>query len=373
MKYRILFVTGSRSEYGLFRSTIMELQKSSLLSVDLLVTGMHTLRKYGLSLDSIKKDGLVGCVVPIKEADDMVTALNREIEGIYKYVRKNTFSAILVVGDRGESFAAATVGAHLNVPVIHISGGDVSGPTVDHLLRNAISMFSKLHLVQTEQSKMNVIKLGADKKNVLVVGSAGLDKLKKNKLLSREKLADKFGINAKRKWFLISMHPTPFEITSFANQINPLIGAVKKLDRDDEKIIIYPNSDTGSDVFINTITSLPLIDSSFHVFKNIDRKDYLGLLNNSVALIGNSSSGLMEAGFLKIPFINVGNRQKGRESGPNVISVGYNELQILHGVAISQSAEFKKRLNRIQSVYNGGNVSAKITRKIESFLKKYYA
>ena len=272
-KIKILIVTGSRAEYGLFRSAIFKLRQSKHLEVKLLVTGMHTLKKFGFSLSLIKKDMPVDCVVSIKENDDMVSALNREIDGIYRYVNKNNFKAVLVLCDRDEPFAAATVGIHLNIPIIHVSGGDVSGLSVDHLLRNAISIFSKLHLVQTHKSRENVIKLGADPGNVHVVGSAGLDGLRTEGLLSRKKLAEELGLNLNSRWFLISMHPTPFEALSFADQINPVIAALKKLESVDEKIIIYPNSDTGYEVFIKTIASLPLKNFSFHLFKNLEREN----------------------------------------------------------------------------------------------------
>src|SRR3989338_7696991 len=130
-KIKILIVTGSRAEYGLFRSAIFKLRQSKHLEVKLLVTGMHTLKKFGFSLSLIKKDMPVDCVVSIKENDDMVSALNREIDGIYRYVNKNNFKAVLVLCDRDEPFAAATVGIHLNIPIIHVSGGDVSGLSVD--------------------------------------------------------------------------------------------------------------------------------------------------------------------------------------------------------------------------------------------------
>ena len=361
----ILIVTGTRAEYGLFKSTILRLKKSKRLNVKLLVTGMHTLKQYGSTINEIRKGTQVDCVVPIRPNDRMTAALARETIGIDQYMSKTLVDAILVIGDRDEPFAAATVGIHRNVPVIHVSGGDVSGPTVDHYLRNAISVFSKLHLVQTERSKRNVIRLGADPKFVHVVGSAGLDQLGPKIVLSKKVLARQLNLDEKIDWFLVAQHPTPFDTVPFAKQINAVTGALKKVQG--EKIIIYPNADTGSAIFIQAIEKLKR-QPGYHLFRNLDHQTFLSTLCHSQAFIGNSSAGLMEAGYLKIPFVLVGNRQDGREAGPNVIRAGYRPERIVSALKKAQSPAFIKKIKKLSSIYRGGEVSGRITHAIEQFL-----
>ena len=367
-KKKILVITGTRAEYGLLKPLILAMKKSTKLKPEVLVTGMHTLKKFGNTLSAIKKDNVpISCTVSINDNDDMLAALSKEIIGIKKYCEKNKPDSILVLGDRDESFAAAIVGIHLNIPIIHISGGDISGPTVDYYLRNAITIFSKLHLTQTIQSRKNVIKLGALPENSFVVGSLGLDDLKKSQLLNRKNLSKMFKLNSRAKWFLFLFNPTPFENISIANQINPTLGALKELTG--EKIIIYPNSDTGSDYFIKKIKNISK-EKNFYAVPNLGRNTYLSFLNECDVLIGNTSSGLIEAEFLKKPFVNIGNRQKNRECGINVITAPYNTRKITKAVQFALSKKFQKKLKKSKLIYQGRNVSIRIVRHIENFITK---
>lgn len=363
-KKKVLIVTGTRAEYGLLKPLILAMKKSTKLKPEVLATGMHTLKKFGNTLSLIKKDKMpIRCAVTISNNDDMLAALSKEIVGIKKYCQKNKPDSILVLGDRDEAFAAAIVGIHFDIPVIHISGGDLSGPAVDQYLRNAITVFSKLHLIQTNQSRKNVIKLGALPKNSFVVGSLGLDGLKKSQLFNRKKLSKMFKLDTMKRWFLFLLNPTPLEDTSIPNQINPALNALKKLIG--EKIIIYPNSDTGSDYFIKKIKKISK-EENFYAAPNLERNAYLGFLNECAVLIGNTTSGLIEAEFLKKPFINIGNRQKNREHGANVITVPYNAQAIIGAVQLALSKKLKKN----KSIYQGGDVSNRIIRHIENFITK---
>ena len=367
-KKTVLFVTGTRAEWGLFASTIQELKKSPSINLKILVTGMHTQKRYGKTVCEVKRAVKVDHIVPIKNNDNQLTALSKEIDGINRYLLKQHIDALIVLGDRDEPFAAATVAIHMGIPIIHVSGGDVSGPTVDHYLRNSITLFSKLHLVQTQQSKKNVVHLGADAKAVHIVGSPGLNNLKASDLSPREKLAKKYHLDSEKKWFLVSMHPTILEKTSIEKQIQPVLSALKKLDKWDEKIVLYPNSDEGSATFIREIKTLKR-SSCFHVIKHLKREDYLALMQESVACIGNSSAGLVEAGYLKVPFVHIGNRQKDRECGPNVLHAKYNAADIMKCITKTQTSAFRKALSKKPSVYKGGDVAQAILKAIEQFLK----
>lgn len=367
-KKTILFVTGTRAEWGLFRSTIFRLLKSPKINLKILATGMHTQRRFGLTLNEVKKDARVDAVVRVGEFDNQLEALSKEIAGIGRYLKRRKVDALLVIADRDEGFAAAVAGLHLGIPIIHVSGGDVSGPTVDQYLRNAITLFSKLHLVQTAKSKKNIIALGANPALVKVVGSAGLDRLNRNSLPKRKELSARFHLDIAKRWFLVVHHPTILDGAPIFKQINSVVSALRRLDFQDEKIVLYPNSDEGSGYFIKKIEALRK-NPHFRVYRHIERADYLGLMKESAALIGNSSSGLMEGDYLKTPFVNVGRRQQNREAGSNVIFSDYDPDDILKGVRKAISPRFRLNLRRKPSVYRGGRVADGIAKAIEKFLK----
>src|SRR3989338_11038640 len=198
-KKKILIITGTRAEYGLLKPVINRMLRSNKLTAQLLVTGIHTLKIFGNTIEEIKKDFAVSAVVKISENDSMSQSLSKEISGIEKYCASNRPDYIFVLGDRDEAFAGAITGLHLNIPVIHFSGGDVSGPSVDHYLRNAITVFSKFHFVLTIQSRKNTIKIGTDPKFTFVAGSLGLNGLQPNQMPDKEAVAKKMLLDKNKK------------------------------------------------------------------------------------------------------------------------------------------------------------------------------
>lgn len=362
-----MLITGTRAEWGLFRSTVLLLKKSPIVNLKVLATGMHTQRKFGRTLDEVRKDINVDCVVPVGENDDQMTALRKEMDGIIRYIAGRRVDALIVVGDRDEPFAAAVAAVHLGIPIIHVAGGDVTGPTVDQCLRNAMTVFASAHLVQTQRSKDNVLKLGADPLHTTVIGAPGLDGMNPGSLAGRKELASRHRLDPKRQWFLTVMHPTILDDAPVAEQIDSVLTALKKLDPFSEKIVLYPNSDDGSGVFIRAIEKLRG-KPHFHLNRHVRRTDYLGLMKEACVLIGNTSSGLMEGGFMKTPFVHVGNRQRNRECGPNVVFADYDPRAILKMIEKAASPAFRKSLVRIPSPYRGGAVAERAVRAIGKFL-----
>lgn len=366
MKKKVLVVTGSRAEYGLLKLTMEAIRQSKKLDFRLLVTGMHTLKKYGYTIRDIKKNKFpIHCVVSVLEKDSMLEALSKEIVGIMQYCVKNRPDLILVLGDRDEPFAAAIVGGHLKIPIAHIHGGDVGGKIVDEPIRHSITKFSHLHFVATLKSRERVLKLGEEPKRIFLVGAPGIEGLKNYKFLSKELLGKKFGVAPDRQWFLVVHHPATLESVGYKNQISGLLKALDKLKA--EKIIIYPNSDTGSKIFIREIEKYRH-KKSFHIFKNFIRTDYLNFLNVSDLLIGNSSSGIIESSYFHLPTINVGSRQGRRERAGNVIDCGYDIHGITKVINKALSRQFIRRIKKIKGVYGSGPISRKIVKIIEKHI-----
>ena len=330
MKKKILVVTGTRAEYGLLRSTMDAIRGHSALELKLLVTGVHTLEKYGNTLEGIRKDGYtINCIVPVTEGDDMLQALTREIAGIREYFMKERPDCVVVLGDRDEPFAAAVVAAHLNIPIAHIHGGDTTGPGVDESIRHAITKFAHLHFPGTKKSARRIRALAEERRRIFNVGSVVVDMALQEKRFSRETAAKELGLDSDRPWLTIIQHPTAFESVPIEEQFKPTIEALGAFPQH-EKIFLYPNTDTGSDTFVKELGELT--GPRHHVRKSLPRLIYMSAVAESDALVGNSSAGVIETAYLGTPTVNIGDRQKGRERGKSVIDAPYDTKKITTGI-----------------------------------------
>lgn len=362
-KKTILVVTGTRAEYGLLKSTIDGIRASKKLDLKLLATGMHTQKKFGYTLNDIKNDAVpINCVVKVGENDTMLEALSKEIAGIEKYCTRNRPDVILVLGDRDEAFAGAIVGGHLNIPVSHIHGGDVSSGVVDDYIRHSITKFSHLHFVASKYSRDRVLQLGEEKWRIHNVGAPGLDSLSRILYQPKKEIAKELKLDVRKPWFVVLQHPTPLDSVVSKNQINPTLQAVSEFDA--EKIVIYPNSDTGADIFIRAIEKMSR-KKGFHVFKSVPRATYLSFLKASDMLVGNSSSGIIESGYFNLPTINIGKRQQGRECGKNVMHVGYNKKRITDAIKKARTKSFRALCRKNLNPYGNGNAGKKIVTILE--------
>src|SRR3989338_8238923 len=222
-KKNILIITGSRSTYGLWRPIIKEMLKSKLLAPKILVTGMHTLKKFGYTANEVKKDKFtIAAVVKISESDDMLQYLIKEIAGIRKYCLNNKVDGIFVMGDTDHMLAGAIVAGHLNIPLFHIAGGDLSGFVVDSAIRHAITKFSNIHFAATKNGAKRVAMMGEEKWRIFNVGAPGLVGLSKIKFLSKKDLAKNFGLNVSKKGTSFIQHAISLDKVCFISQIRRL-------------------------------------------------------------------------------------------------------------------------------------------------------
>lgn len=367
MKKNVLVITGTRADFGLLHSTFGEIQKSQLLNFRLLVTGMHMLQRYKSSLKEIQLSRFpVDCFVPISESGNMLSWLSQEIQGIAKYCGERLPDCILILGDRDEALAGAVVGSHLGIPVAHIHGGDMTGTTtVDQLNRDAITQLAMYHFAATKKSAHRILTMKQDAQ-IFVVGAPGIDMLKNVEKNSRTTVAEKFSLSNSKVWFLIVMHPESLEKQiSYKNQILSVIQAVEKFPA--EKIWVYPNSDTGSEVFIRCINGLEG-KKTIHLYPHILRQDFIQLLQTVDVLIGNSSAGIIESTFFHLPVVNIGDRQRYREHSTNVITISYNIQQIVKGIHQALSNPFHQRCKTAKQIYGSGHAGQKIVKILEQVL-----
>jgi len=332
VKKKILVVTGTRAEYGQLRSTMDAIRAHQDLDLKLLVTGMHTLKSYGNTQEWIKKDGYtIDCVVPVRDGSDMLQSLSQEIDGIRDHCMNERPDCVLVLGDRDEPLAAAIVATHLNIPVAHIHGGDISGPSVDETIRHTITKMAHLHFPGTHKSALRIRAMGEESWRIFEIGTVVLDILEKETLSDRTHVAEELHLDPARAWLTVVQHPAAFAPTPLPEQITATMRALEKFP-EHEKIVLYPNSDTGTEMFVETIQKLK--GPRYHVIKSLPRAVYMSAVKESDALIGNSSAGIVETSYLGTPTVNIGDRQKGREHGESVIHTSYDESEIersIHG------------------------------------------
>lgn len=335
---KIVFVTGTRADFGKLKSLITKIDSSKYFECHIFITGMHTLSKYGLTINEIKKMNYKN-IYPFSnqsENTDMDIVLSNTILGFSNYIKELKPDIIVVHGDRVEALAGAIVGALNNILIAHIEGGEVSG-TVDELLRHAITKMSHIHFVANEEAKQRLLQMGEDKKTVFIVGSPDLD-IMKSKLPSLEFVKKHYKISFKN-YSIFCYHPS--ELNTLEKDIKQIISALIKSRRN--YVVIYPNNDSGSQIILNEIKTIES-NNNFRVYPSLRFEYFLVLLKNADFIIGNSSAGIREAGFYKIPCINIGSRQENRSRNKQIINIEPVEKNILFAIDNSANIKIEKSM-----------------------------
>ena len=367
MKQKISITTGTRSEYGILRELIKEISKSKKLELYLLVTGMHLSKKFGYTINEIKKDKIpihakIKMIPSGNTPYDMSVSLGKGIVGFSKIFKKIKPDLNVVLGDRDEALASALAASHMNIPNAHIHGGEIS-QGIDEYNRHAITKISNIHFAATKKSKERIIKMGENRRNVILTGSPSIDEIKMSKISSKHELEKKYLVDLDKPLFLLIQHSVTTEFEKSDLQIKMTLDALSKLKN--QTIAILPNSDAGNQQIINQLRIFSKKCNFLKVFPNLPRNDYLGFLKHCSALIGNSSSGLIEGSYLHTPVVNIGIRQLGREKDVNVIDVPiFSKSLILNALKKSLKKKNKKIKNSL--IYGSGNASKKIVQYLET-------
>lgn len=352
-KKRILFITGTRADYGKIKSLIKILDDDANFEVFIFATGMHMLSNYGFTYKEILKDGFSFIYPFLNQSHNtsMNIALSNTIEGLSYYVDETNPDAIVVHGDRLEALAGAIVGAFNNIRVLHIEGGEVSG-TIDESIRHAISKFSHFHFVANDEAKKRIIQLGEPEENIFIFGSPDIDIMHSDKLPT---------INDVKKYYeipfdnynILMYHPVTTEINQLEVHINSVVDAV--LSSNDNYVIIYPNNDSGSEIILKEYERIRNNDK-FRIFPSMRFEYFLSLLKHADCMVGNSSSGIRETGIYGIPTVDIGSRQNGRYN-PELFS---HIVHVDDEGSISEAISNAKQLNISKSSYFGDGNSDQI-------------
>lgn len=368
---RVLYVTGSRAEYGIMKRLLLKLNQDKDIDLKIVATGMQVDKKYGETYKLIEEDGLVlDRLIDIQldnsNNEKVIHSMSICLDEFGKYLYNNKFDAIILLGDRYEILSVAIAAAMQNIPIIHLHGGEITLGNYDEFIRHSITKMSKLHLVSTEEYRKRVIQLGENPETVYNIGSLGAENSLTLPLLSYEKLLSKFKIKDK-EYFVVLFHPETLTENSIENQMLNLLEAVDNFKEQYNFIFIGSNSDTGSNIIYKMIKEYTDLNK-FNFFISVKPEEYLSLVKYSQGLIGNSSSGLIEIPSLKIPTINIGDRQKGRVRGKSVIDVRADKFEIIKGIEKILKKEFRENLKNIENPYFQENSLEMAYQIIKEFL-----
>ena len=343
IKKKIVFLTGTRADFGKLRPLIEIIENSEQFECHIFVTGMHTLSRYDFTYREIQKRNYKNIFVFMNQTDTVSSdiILANTIKGFNNFIKEISPDMIVIHGDRLEALAGAIVGSFNNILVSHIEGGELTG-TIDESIRHAVSKLSHLHFVSNDNAKKRLVQMGELEEHVFTIGSPDIDIMMSKDLPSKEELNQYYDIPFKNYAILI-FHPVTTELKNLENQTKELISAA--IDSKKNYVVIYPNNDPGSDIILKTYEQFQN-NKSFRIYPSLRFEYFLTLLKNTDFIIGNSSSGITEAEIYNIPTINVGTRQKNRSNNKNIINVVSNKGKILDailkidGKKIETSCEF---------------------------------
>jgi GDP/UDP-N,N'-diacetylbacillosamine 2-epimerase (hydrolysing) len=364
-KKLVLGVTGIRSEYDIMSSVFRAIADHPALDLQLVVTGAHLADAFGHTADEIRADGFVVAdeiesLLNGDQASFRVKGLAIQLQGLVQTVARVKPDILLVLGDREESMTTALVGAYMNIPVAHIAGGDRVIGNVDDQIRHAVTKLAHLHFVTNRESAQRILHLGEQPFRVFDVGNPGLDRLLEVPAISADELSRRLGfaITDGEPLVMLIQHVISTEIDQAYEQMKTSLEAVREFGV--KTVLSYPNSDAGGQQMIRAIRefeSLPFL----YAAKNIPRLEFVNLMRRASCLLGNSSAGILEAPLLKLPVINVGNRQRGRLHAENVEFVPHNKDRIIE--ALRQAIfdpEYRKTVAACANPYGDGHSSVRI-------------
>jgi GDP/UDP-N,N'-diacetylbacillosamine 2-epimerase (hydrolysing) len=317
---KVCYITGTRADFGLMQSTLQRIQQSNGLELSIIVTGMHLLRQYGSTVSQIEATGLpIAARVAVEDGPPtgalMAKNIGRMLTGFVETLEANQPDIVIVLGDRGEMLAGALAAIHLNIPVVHIHGGERSG-TVDEPMRHAISKLAHFHFVATDESKARLIRMGEVADRISVVGAPGLDGLRETALINRQSLCAEVGFDRARPVALLVYHPVLQEADQSGDHAALIVDAV--VAKGCQIVALQPNSDAGS-AAVRTLLETRASAGELVLVTHLPRPEFVSWLAASDILVGNSSSGIIEAATFGTPVVNVGSRQNLRQRNSNVI------------------------------------------------------
>ena len=380
-KRKVCIVTGSRAEYGLLYWLIKEVEADKNLKLQLIATGMHLSSKFGLTYKEIEKDFKIDKKIDMHLSSDTSVGISKSMSIAQASFAKAYIELkpdiVVVLGDRYEIFSAVTSAMISRIPIAHIHGGETTKGAIDEAIRHSITKMSHLHFAATEEYAKRVVQLGENPKKVFNIGGMGIENIKRLKLLSKNEFERSINFKLDKKNIIVTFHPVTLEGKTSKKHFQELLKTINELE--DTKIIFTKaNSDLDGKIINKMIDQYTKKkpDKSIGV-ASLGQLRYLSALQYVDAVVGNSSSGLLEAPSFKIGTINIGDRQKGRIKAKSVVDCLPNKKSIKKAFKKVYSKKFQNILKDVNNPYGDENASKKITKvlksvKLENTLKKIF-
>ncbi|MBR3579709.1 MAG: UDP-N-acetylglucosamine 2-epimerase (hydrolyzing) [Lachnospiraceae bacterium] len=370
---KIAVITSTRAEYGLLAPVIKELRKheSPEFKVDVIVTGTHLSPEYGYTINEIKEDGIrIDHEITISvKSDSEYDISSNQADTLLKFTAlfiEERYTAIVILGDRYEMLSIAIAAGNTNTPIFHLCGGDTTEGAKDEWIRHSITKMSYLHFVTNEDSRSRVIQLGEAPDRVFNFGSTSIDNILSLAISSKKEALDRIGLS-ECDYAICTYHPVTMEDGLLTQQMNSFLDAIKAFP-EILFILTKSNADQGGALINSILDSARKGVKNIKVYDSLGAKRYLTLMKHSAFVLGNSSSGIIEAPAFHIPTVNIGNRQKGRLQSASIINCKSDTGSIKEGIQKALSPEFRDICKKATSPYGSGNAAKQITDKIISVI-----
>lgn len=364
MSRKIAVLTSTRADYGILRKLILLLKLAPEFDLDLIVTGTHLSKKHGNTVEEILSDGIeINTVIDIN-IDESTTkgiayTVGISIQKCEQHFAKKKPDLLIILGDRFETLGFVFAASLFQIPIAHIHGGELTEGLIDDALRHSYTKFAHLHFVATNTYKKRVIQLGEMEDRIFNVGGLGVDAINSLKLLTKKQIADELGIIIGDSLIVATYHPLTLGKDRGLMEFQMLLKSLEKF-LTNTIIFTFPNADPGSDDFFKFLNEFVNKNSNVHIFSSLGQLKYFSLLSSSNIMVGNSSSGLLEAPTFKLPVVNIGERQRGRVAASNVISVNPEYADIVAAIQKGLSSDFRASIKNCVNPYGDGGAAEKI-------------
>jgi len=355
-KRKICVITGSRAEYGLLSPILIKIQESNKLDLQLISTSSHHSTEYGLTYKQIENDGFtiddkINNLFPSDSSSSIVKSTAKATSLLSDSFDRLQPDVVLLLGDRYEAHAAATAAMLMNIPIAHIHGGEVTEGAVDEQIRHSITKMSYLHFCSTETYRKRVIQMGEDPARVFNSGAPGIDNITNLNLLTKQKLEKELNWKLTSKSALFTYHPVTLEESDVEIDLEVILSILETFNLN--ILFTYANADLGGKVINQKIEQFCKIQpAKYKVVKSLGQIKYLSAMKYVDLLVGNTSSGIIEAASFKKPVVNIGDRQKGRLRGENVIDCNLDSLQ--ESIKLALSSSFRNKIKNLENIYGTG-------------------
>lgn len=361
-------VTTSRADYSAYRPLLKAFDADPEISLRLYVSGAHLSPEFGMTVQAIEDDGVeiterIEMLLSSDTPEGIAKSMGLGLIGFGQSFSKFQPDILVVLGDRYEMLAAALAAVPFNIPIAHLSGGELTQGAIDDVLRHSITKLSHLHFASTEEYARRIIQLGEEPWRVTVSGEASLDNLRTTELLSRSELEAGYQLRLDKPFLLVTYHPTTLEYEQAGQQVEALLAALAEAGL--PVVFTPPNADPGNHAISEKLERFTAANGSARLVENFGAQAYFSMMNLAAAMVGNSSSGIVEAASFQLPVVNIGTRQDGRVRARNVIDVGYSQREISEGIQRALDRQFRDSLNGLANPYSIGDASAIILKRLK--------